>query len=265
MSFEVLETVYRQSRFRRSLNASKKKRIRKFVSDTRRKRFTLRTFRNATHLGMITAPFLDAVVEESEALGKAISPDAHSFLLRKSNNFFCPNEDHVRLILEPDEDANGWCYICEESYPLDDTLESEVVFTSNVEASDSSEMSETGTYSAVKKRWHSLPLPVRWLLVLLLGAALSEPVSVALSPFFEQLFWPTATNHVTSPRDQTEVSLDVSTSSSLRELNTASATPKGEFVYQPTAKMSRESTDFLGSRVSTSLAPPELNTYGFVR
>lgn len=218
MSFEVLETVYRQSDFRRSLNASKKKRIRKFVSDSRRKRFTLRTFCNATHLGMIAAPFLDAVVEESEALGKAISLDAHSFLLRKSTNFFCPKEDHDRLILEPDEDANGWCYICEKSYRLNDNLESELQYESNVEAYATIQTKPASLKSNIESFWQSLPSPLRWLTLAVLAAIIGIPITVVLTPPIQQVLSPPDTT--LSPTDvhveSTKQTITVSTSKTLQ-------------------------------------------------
>ena len=218
MSFEVLDTVFRQPDFRQLLIASKKKHIRNFVSDSRHKRFTLRTFRNATRLGNIAAPFLDAVVEESEALGKAISPDAHSFLLRRRTNFFCPNEDHFRLILERDEDENGWCYICERSFPLNDNLESEIQYESNLEADATIQTKPARLISNIESRWQSLPSPVRWLTLVVLATIIGIPITVKFTPLFQHILWPPDTT--LSPTDvhvePTKHTMTVSTSKTLQ-------------------------------------------------
>jgi len=155
MSFEVLDAVFRESRFRYSLNHSEKKKIRKFLSDPIHRKFTSAKFQQITGVIDAAESVLNAIVDWSVKYIEDNDTVDDVYLLFKDTEYICPSDSHDSVVLEVRNSAKGWCFECGQFYELSDHLSHEVVFTRKWDAYES-ELESKPQASFCSRAWRQL-------------------------------------------------------------------------------------------------------------
>ncbi len=187
MSFEVLDSVFRDSRFRSSVNHAEKEKIAKFFSDPVHRRFTLSKFQRTTGVVEQAEALLSALIQRCEECQQTGDVCYDACIVRKTTEIRCPSTDHETITLERVNDDEGWCYLCEHKYRLDEKLDSEVVYTRLKEPDKPLSESTDATVEADTEvpLWRKV---VKWIFLTIAGAIIGYLVIDKAIPLVEILF-----------------------------------------------------------------------------